>query len=307
MTEKIFPTNDDDPLRCLRIASCNGSEIEPETLSEMRRNVSRLEIISPELIRDELAEMLTCDNPIMAMELLRETGAMRTVIPELCETFTMGQNHYHFGTVWEHTLRVVEGVPADLTLRMAALLHDIGKIRTRRVDENGGIHFIGHERASARLAGEILQRLKYSPAFIREVEFLVHHHMDLKGYGDDAGKLKDKKLRKIQYLCRTAEEFDSLLTLIDADNRAHAEGFCMPRQAEIIRERTRRMVDEGSAMFGYRIPFTEQDVVRIKGLPPGPAVRECMDYVLKLAFVNPLRPLEDFEKHLRGYHVSKRK
>lgn len=104
---------------------------------------------------------------------------------------------------------------------MAALLHDLGKIRTRTVDENGDIHFIGHERASARLAGEILRGLEYSSAFIREVEFLVYHHMDMKSYGDDAGKLKDKKLRKYQYLCRTAEQYDSLLTLIEADNCAH--------------------------------------------------------------------------------------
>lgn len=81
----------------------------------------------------------------------------------------------------------------------------------------------------------------------------------------------------------------------------------MPRQAAIIHERTRGMVDEGSAMFGYRIPFTERDIVRIKGMTPGPAVRECMEYLLKLAFVNPRRTPEEFEKHLRGYRVSKRK
>lgn len=300
-------TYDDDPLRilrCIRFASRYGWKIDAYTFSGMCRNVDRLSIITRERVRAEFDRMLVCAHPVMAMEMLRSTGAMRYVVQELCETFDMEQNRYHSGTVWQHTLSVLENAPQDLTLRMAALLHDIGKIRTRTVSAEGDVHFLGHEEASADMARDILRRLKYSNDFIGEVMFLVSHHMDLKHYGDDAASLKAKKLRKIQYLCGTEELFDRLLDLVDADNRAHAEGFRMERQAGIIRERTRRMMEEGSAMFGYRLPLTGNDVMRIKGLQPGPQVKECMEYLQKLALVNPLRPVEEFEKHLKGYKLK---
>lgn len=297
-------TYDDDPLRilrCIRFASRYGWEIEENTYSGMCRNVGRLSIVTPERVRTELDKMLVCDHPVMSLELMRRTGAMRHVIPELCDTFAMTQNRYHFGTVWQHTLQVVERVPADLALRMAALLHDIGKTDTHTVDADGNMHFIGHEMFSARLAVNILRRLKYSGSFVDGVAYLVRHHMAFKSYGDDAKRLKDKKLRQLQYRCASEDRFDRLLTLVDADNMAHAEGYCMPGQVGAIRERTRRMIAEGSAMFGYRLPFTGNDVMRVKGLSPGPEVRDCLEYLMKLAFVNPLRRREEFEKHLIGY------
>lgn len=300
-------TYDDDPLRilrCIRFASRYGWDIERETFDGMCRNVDRLPIITHERIKAELDKMLTCANPVLALELMRKCGAMQYVIPELCRTFDMLQNRYHSGTVWEHTLKVVENVGSDLTLRMAALLHDIGKIETRSVTEDGNIHFLGHEKASVGIATAILRRLKFSNSFIDEVAFLIGHHMDLKHYGDDAKILKDKKLRKFQYICGTKERFEMLLALIDADNRAHAEGFCMYNQAEIVRQRTAAMERRGSAMFGYRLPLTGDDIMRIKGLKPGPSVRECCDYLMKLSFVNPLRHVEEFEKHLKGYHLK---
>lgn len=300
-------TYDDDPLRilrCIRFASRYGWDVEPATFAGMCRNADRLSIITHERIRTELDKMLTCANPVMALEMMRKCGAMQYVIPELCHTFDMTQNHYHFGTVWEHTLRVVENVPTDLTLRMAALLHDIGKVQTRNVADDGNIHFLEHEKASADIARSILRRLKYSNSFIDEVAFLIRHHMDLKHYGDDATKLKDKKLRKIQYICGTKGRFETMLTLVDADNKAHADGFCMEHQVEIVRQRTARMEKEGSTMFGYCLPLTGDDIMSVKGLKPGPKVRECSEYLMKLAFVNPLRPVKEFEKHLIGYHLN---
>lgn len=298
---------DDDPLRILRgirFASRYGWDIESETYNGMCRNAHRLSIITAEHIKEELNKMLICAHPVQALELMRETEAMQYVIPEMWQTFDMMQNHYHFGTVWEHTLKVVETVPAELTLRMAALLHDIGKIKTQTISDDGEIHFLGHERASAEMAKNLLRHLKYSNDFIDKVAFLILHHMDLKHYGDDASKLKDKKLRKFQYLCRSKERFDNLMTLICADNRAHAKDHCMNNQARIVRDRSTAMEFEGSAMFCYRLPLTGDDVMRIKGLKPGVAVKECMEYLLKLAFVNPKRPIEEFEKHLKGYHLK---
>ena len=305
-------TYDDDPLRilrCIRFASRYGWDIEAETMAGMKRNAFRLEIISKERIHDEFCKMLTCKYPVMAMELLRETGAMHYVIPELEETYDMTQNEYHFGTVWEHTLAMLGSeklkVKSEelLVLRLAALLHDIGKIRCREVTEDGKIHFLKHELKSYDMIEGIMRKLKFSNDEIREVRFLALHHMDCKSWGSRCEQMKDKKLRKLQYICQTEDRFRQLMALIHADNMAHAEGRCMPDQVPMILARTEQMKAEGSAMFGYKLPLSGMDVMTIKGLKSSPQVKECMEYLIKVAYVDPLQSREEFEKLLKGYRL----
>lgn len=300
-------TYDDDPLRilrCIRFASRYGWQIEDRTYEGMKSNVHRLDIITMERVRDELDKMLTCKNPVMAMELLRKTGAMSHIIPEFEETYDMTQNHYHFGTVWEHTMKALELIDSsDLVLRMAVLLHDIGKVRSREVSDDGRVHFIGHNIISADMAEEILKRLKYPNHFINEVKFLVFHHMDTKEWKDDLSRMKPKHLRRLQHECKTEHRFRQLMLLIDADNKAHAEGYCLMNQVQRLMERTEAMKKEGSALFDYKLPFTGADVMRLKGIKPCPAVKDCMKYLMKLAYVDPLRPMDQWTKHLIGYKI----
>ena len=95
------------------------------------------------------------------------------------------------------------------------------------------------------------------------------------------------------------------MLIIDADNNSHASNRCLPRQVEIIMQLTEQMKAEGTAMFGYKLPLTGKDVMEIKGLKPGPQVKECLDYLMKLAFVNPVRGKDEFIVHLKGYRLQK--
>ena len=304
-------TYDDDPLRllrCIRFASRYGWTIEPCTWEGMLRNVPRLDIISRERIRDEFEKMLSCDHPVMAMEMLRQSGAMHYVVPELEETYEMLQNDYHFGTVWEHTMKVLENISAVTNRpdqRLAALLHDIGKVRTRGESADGSVHFINHELAGADMVKVIMSRLKFPNRTIDEVSFLTLYHMSCKQWGQVKPSHHNRKIRKLQYICGNEERFDDLMTLIHADNMAHAEGLCMPEQVPLIRKRSNEMVAEGSSLFGYKPWLTGNDIMELKDIGSGPEVKECQEFLLKLAFVNPLRDKEEVIKHLKGYRLKK--
>lgn len=186
-----------------------------------------------------------------------------------------------------------EGVLQEVTTSIRKL--------ERELTDEGKVHFLKHELMSYDMVESIMRTLKFSNDEIREVRFLALHHMDCKSWGSRCEQMKDKKLRKLQYLCKTEERFRMLMALIHADNMAHAEDKCKPDQVPMILVRTEQMKAEGSAMFGYALPLTGNDVMAIKGLKPGPQVKECMAYLLKVAFVDPLRTKEEFEKLLKGY------
>ena len=117
--------------------------------------------------------------------------------------------------------------------------------------------------------------------------------------------MKAKHLRKLQYECGSEDRLRDLMLLMDADNKAHAEGYCMEQQVERLLLITEHMKQESSALFDYALPFTGKDMMELKSLKPGPAVKECLEYLLKLAFVTPQRSKEEWTKHLLGYRAKK--
>ena len=304
-----FVKFDEDPLRilrCIRFAARFGWKIAQETFDAMRAMVPRMEILTPGRISEEFMKMLSDGHPAMAMELLKSTGAMHYVLPVFEQTYDMAQNKYHFGTVWDHTVAVLEETARqtdDVYVRLAALLHDIGKIITRTVDAEGNVHFYKHEFMAMDMVRDVMKSLNLPNEEIATVQFLVSHHMCAKNWGYECERMKDKSLRKLQHACRTWERFQDLMIIVYADNMSHAQEYCMPRQSEVMLERTRQMMQEGSAMFGYRPVLSGKEIMEIKGLTPGPQIKKCQDYLMALAFNNPLMTREEAIKFLKGYRL----
>lgn len=281
-------TYDDDALRmlrCIRFATRYGWNIDVDTWNGIKNNVKRIEIITQERITDELNKILMTQKPSVGLIYLLESGLLSYVLPELSKTVGMEQNKYHFGTVWEHTLSVVDNTQLKLENRVAALFHDIGKIETMTKDEKGNIHFYKHELASERLADKILRRMKYPSDFIKRVKKAIVNHMRTKNYGNNCEKMKDKSLRKLQY--DLGDCFDLTLDLIHADNISHAEGYCLPNQIDIIKKKTDEMILNGTSCFVKKLPVNGFDIMKYKNIPNGEMVGKYLSIALKLWLANP--------------------
>jgi poly(A) polymerase/tRNA nucleotidyltransferase (CCA-adding enzyme) len=159
-------------LRAVRFASVLSFSIEDETLQAVEALARDIKTVSMERITAEIEKLLLSPVPSTGIEFLRETGLLEVILPELLEGWGMEQNRHHEFTVYYHTMKALDSVPPEPTLRWAALLHDISKPRTKQ-----GEHFYGHEKSGAKLAGEIMLRLKLPNRTIKAVTHLIRHHM----------------------------------------------------------------------------------------------------------------------------------
>ena len=282
---------DDDALRilrCIKFSVRYGWEIEPKTYESMKRYVDRLDIISKERIKDEFNKILLSDNASMGIRTLCDIGAMKYIIPEVVEMIGMEQNAFHFGDVFEHTMALLDYdvkhfQSDDITVRLALLLHDIGKIRTRSVGDDGRVHFYEHEFVGSDMVVDILKKLKYDNKTIDDVRFLIKNHMRTKNFGNDCEKIKTKHFNKLAYTCKNEYRYKSLARVIDCDNNSHKAEHNITGQYDYFV----RHIDDAAKMFNYKLPVDGNDVMDVLKISGGVLVKKVLERLMNRAYPNP--------------------
>ncbi len=273
----------EDPLRMVRAVRIAGEldfAIDTSTADKIASMASKLTQISVERIRDELIKIILCKKPSNLLELLRKTDLMKYILPELLEGYGMEQNSWHLYTVFRHTIETVENVPSRPILRLAALLHDIGKPRVRE-EVNGKYHFYNHESVSSSMSKEIMERLRFSREEIKKVTDLISLHMI-----DYSEAWSDAAVRR---LIRRAgrNNIDELLTLRKADIIAH--GFTDNKLDLFthLEQRIERMKNDNISTDFTHLAIDGKKVMDVLGLKPGPEVGKILERLLELVIDSP--------------------
>ena len=279
--DKIFT---DDPLRMLRavrFAVKYNWQLPMFMLRGLKKNAPQLKNISEERIRDELNKILVTGSPDKGIKMLKITGLMPFVIPELLPLVKLAQNKYHTEDAFKHTLTVLKNTEPDLLVRLMALFHDIGKAVTRTVDpKTGGIHFYGHDMAGERIVEEVMSRLKYPRELIDAVKMGVRHHMRLKQSGATGVEMKEKTL--MRFRDEMGQYLQQILKLMHADNMAHADPERMRHQIAGIEARLKGMED---VPVVKKTPISGADLIAME-LKPGPLFKEIMAEVLEACYAS---------------------
>ncbi|MFX4291849.1 CCA tRNA nucleotidyltransferase [Streptomyces bohaiensis] len=301
----------DDPLRMMRaarFAAQLGFEVAPEVVAAMTDMADRIEIVSAERVRDELNKLLLAPRPRPGLALLVETGLAARVLPELPALRLERDEHHRHKDVYEHSLIVLEQAidleddGPDLTLRLAALLHDIGKPRTRRFESDGRVSFHHHEVVGAKMTKARMTKLKYPTQLVKDVSRLVELHLRFHGYG--SGEWTDAAVRR--YVRDGGPLLDRLhkLTRSDCTTRNKRKAAALSRAYDGLEERIARL-QEQEELDAIRPDLDGNAIMRILEVPPGPQIGQAYAFLLELRLEKgPLGP-EAAEAELREWWAAR--
>ena len=291
----------DDPLRMLRAArfvSQLGLSPAPRVMEAIGRMRERLSIVSAERIAEELSKLLLGDHPSRGLELIVETGLAELFMPELPALRLEQDPVQRHKDVLHHTFAVIERCERDLVLRLAAMLHDVGKPRTRQITPEG-VTFHHHEAVGARMARERLRALRFPAAVVEDVAKLVEMHLRFHGYSGwsdsavrryvrDAGPLLDRLNQLTRADCTTQNPFKAKkLSALQDD----------------LEERIARLAEEEN-LEQMRPPLDGRQVMEHLGIVPGPAVGRALEYLLEERLERGPIPAEEAYRLLDAWAAS---
>ncbi|WP_235523291.1 CCA tRNA nucleotidyltransferase [Cellulomonas sp. Root485] len=285
---------DDDPLRMMRaarFAAQLGFAVEPATREAIVDMADRITIVSAERVRDELSKLLVSAQPRAGLEVLVDTGLAQHVLPELPALRLEIDEHHRHKDVYEHSLMVLDkaialetgpdgAVPGpDLVLRLAALLHDIGKPKTKRNEAGGGVSFHHHEMVGAKLVAKRLKELRFDKATVQAVARLTELHLRFHGYGE--GGWTDSAVRR--YVTDAGPLLERLhrLTRSDCTTRNLRKAARLSAAYDDLEERIARLREQ-EELSSIRPDLDGTQIMEILGLAPGREVGEAYKYLLEL-------------------------
>nr|WP_273944566.1 CCA tRNA nucleotidyltransferase [Kutzneria chonburiensis] len=278
----------DDPLRMLRAArfvSQLGFTPAPRVVEAMTSMAGEITRITVERVQTELSKLLCGAYPNLGIELLVTTGLAAHVLPELPAMRLEIDEHHQHKDVYQHSLVVLDQAIAqeedgpDLILRLAALLHDIGKPATRRFEEGGGVSFHHHEVVGAKMVRKRLRELKYSKEIITDVSQLVFLHLRFHGYGK--GEWTDSAVRR--YVTDAGPLLSRLHKLVRADctTRNKRKAQLLQRTYDELEERIARIAAEED-LARVRPDLDGNEIMRLLNVPPGPIVGKAWTFLKDL-------------------------
>ncbi len=297
----------DDPLRILRaarFAAQLGFTIAPEVRAAMTEQAGRLDIVSAERITAELTKLMLAPDPALGIDVLVQTGVADEVLPEVSRLRMEADEHYRHKDVYQHSLTVLRqairlepryGLDGDLVVRLAALLHDIGKPKTRTLLPGGRVGFHLHEVVGAKLARRRLAALRFPNDVVRDVSRLVELHLRFHGYaegvagrgGPPAGSSPPEPAWTDSAVRRYVRDAGPLLTRLhvltraDCTTRNQAKAARLARAYDGLEDRITEL-SEQEELARIRPELDGNAIMRILGIPPGPLVGRAYDFMLEL-------------------------
>ena len=273
----------EDPLRMMRAIRFSlelGYSIDPETLVAISSMAQVIDRVATERIRDELLRILLVSKPSAGFNLMRKTGLLKRILPELLEGYRKRQNYYHKYTMYRHTMETVDSIERDPILRLSALFHDIAKPRVRR-KVKGRWRFLGHADASAELTREIMIRLRFSNEEITRITRQVSNHMF-----DYRKELSDRAVRR--FIRRVGvDNIDDLMRLRRADDLAHGWGRGFESEIDEFRDRITAQSKKSYPFTISDLALNGHDVMNTLGLQPGPRVGQILNQLLGIVIDKP--------------------
>jgi tRNA nucleotidyltransferase (CCA-adding enzyme) len=276
----------EDGLRVLRAARFVATlevELDPATKAAIGPTLDTYRKVSHERIRDEWVKAMKAKRPSRAFDVMRETGILGVTCPELLEGVGMEQNKYHAYDVWRHGMECMDACIGDPILRIAALLHDVGKPRTRAFSEKTtDWTFYDHERVGAEIADPICLRLRFSNDERARITHLVRHH--LFHYSDE---WTDAAVRR--WVRRVGKErIEDLYRLNEADVRAKGRNSTPDLSALAgLKAHVEKVLAEGTALSTRDLAVNGRDLIGALGVKPGPILGEILEALLEAVTQDP--------------------
>ncbi|MDE2144706.1 MAG: HD domain-containing protein [Patescibacteria group bacterium] len=276
-------------MRAVRFTAQLGFKIEKETAEAIKNNADLLEVIAKERVRDELTKIIMSDRAKRGVEGLEEFGLLKNIIPELREGIDVGQNKHHIYTVWEHNLRALDYAVSKkytLEIRLASLLHDVGKPRTKGGDGLDST-FYGHEVVGARMTRKILERLHFNNEVVEKVYTLVRYHL----FYYNVGEVTEAGVRR--FIQRVGiENIDDLLKVREADRIGSGVPKAVPyklRHLQFMIEKVRT-----DPISPKMLKINGSELMELLNISPGPRVGYILAALLEEVLDDPAKNTKEY-------------